>query len=278
MMLPKRLAVFKRNKLAVVGTVGAIILLLTAVFGPLIVSNDPLEQDPYHTLESPRRGNLFGTDNHGRDILSRVIYGARVSLLVSITAIALGLAVGTTVGITAGYLGGVTEIVIMRTVDVMMCIPSLILGIAIMAILGSGLSKVIFCIAIVMAPRFARLAYGSTLGIKHKEYIESARSISAPRTRIFLFHILPNIFGEILVVAVLWMGTAIQIEASLSFIGVGIAPPIPTWGNMIRTGMDYLGGAPWISIFPGLAIFCTIFFFNMLGDGIRDIADPKLYD
>jgi peptide/nickel transport system permease protein len=276
-MRNSKLKIFLRNKLAIVGAAGIFLILFTALAAPWLAPYDPLAQDPYQTLAAPMTKNFLGTDYHGRDVLSRVIHGAKISLLVSVTAIGLGLVVGTLFGVSAGYLGGLVESLIMRTVDILMCFPTLVLGVAVMTMLGSGVNKVIWCIAIVMAPRFARLAYGSTLSIKKKEYIEAAQAISAPLYRVIILHILPNIFGEILVVAVLWLGTAIQIEASLSFIGIGVPPPNPTWGNMIRAGMEYLPIASWISIFPGIAIFITIISFNMFGDGIRDIADPKLY-
>ena len=272
----QKLKIFLRNKLSLIGTVGILIILFMALTAPWIAPFDPVAQDSYNALKPPMEKHLLGTDYHGRDVLSRVIHGARISLLVSVTAISIGLIFGVVLGMMAGYLGGITETCIMRSVDIFMCFPTLILGVAVMTMLGSGVSKVIWCIAIVMIPRFARLAYGSTLSIKNKEYIEAAQAISAPTHRIFLLHILPNIFGEILVVAVLWLGTAIQIEASLSFIGIGVPPPTPTWGNMIRSGMEYLPIASWISIFPGIAILITILSFNMLGDGLRDIADPKL--
>jgi len=277
MIQPPLLKVFARNKLAVVGACGFVIILLIAAFAPAITPFTPYKQDPYMCFSPPARAHPLGTDNHGRDVLSRVVNGARISLIAAITSITLGCLLGTTIGMIAAYIGGLLEMLIMRLVDVLMCFPTLILGIGVMAILGPGLFKAIMVIALVMTPRFARLAYGSTLGLKNKEYIEAAYSISAPLPRILLYHILPNIFGEILVSAVLWIGTAIQIESSLSFIGLGVPPPTPSWGNMIRTGVDYLGRAPWISIFPGLGIFFTILFLNILGDGIRDITDPKLY-
>jgi peptide/nickel transport system permease protein len=252
-------------------------ILVLATLAPWIAPYDPLEQNLYHTLNPPSKQNLLGTDHQGRDILSRVLYGARISLLVSIASVLIGAFVGVFAGMFAAYSGGKIGSLIMRSVDIMMCFPTLVLGIAVMALLGSGLLKVVFCIAIVMSPRFTRIAYGSTLSVKNAEYIEAARSINVCQIRMFLLHILPNIFGEILVVGILWMGTAMQIEASLSFIGIGVPPPIPTWGNMIRTGMEFLPIASSISIAPGVAIFITILSLNILADGMRDISDPKLY-
>jgi len=256
---------------------GLCCLIAISLLASLLPLADPLRQDAFHTLAAPSLGHLLGTDGHGRDILSRVIYGSQVSLFTSISSIGMAAVLGTILGITAGYHNNWVEVVIMRVSDSLMALPSLILGIAIMAILGPGLDKVIFCIAFVMTPRFIRIAYGATMVVRPQEFIEAARAISAPFGRIFRVHILPNIVSEISVVAALWVGTAIQIEASLSFIGIGVPPPSPTWGNMIREGLDYLSMAPWIALAPSVAIFCTIILFNLAGDSIRDIIDPKHY-
>ncbi|MDI7258400.1 MAG: ABC transporter permease [Thermodesulfobacteriota bacterium] len=183
---------------------------------------------------------------------------------------------GTAMGVVAGYSGRWTDTLIMRMVDVLLSFPTLITAIMIAAILGSGLVKLIITIGIVFAPRFARLAYGPTLAVKEMEYVSSAKVIGASSFRIILRHILPNIFGEIMVAGSLWMGTAIMTEASLSFLGLGVSPPTPTWGNMIKSGIDVLTNAPWLSLFPGLSILITVLAFNMIGDGLRDVADPKL--
>jgi peptide/nickel transport system permease protein len=183
---------------------------------------------------------------------------------------------GTTMGMIAGYMGGRVENIIMRTVDVLMSFPNLIMGLMVMALLGSGLVKLIIAIGIVMAPRFARVAHGPTLAVREKEFVEAARAIGVSDFRMLRHHILPNIFGEVLVMGSLWAATAIRIEANLSFIGLGVPPPTPTWGNMIRSGVEWLTNAPWLSIFPGLAILLTVLSFNMMGDGLRDVTDPKL--
>lgn len=270
------LRTFRRNKTAVVGAVVAVAVVLVALLAPVISPYDPLKQNVYYRLTPPEGAHLFGTDSYGRDVFSRVIYGARVSLLVGISSVLIGIVVGTILGMVAGFLGGRVEAVIMRTVDVLMCFPDLILGLMVMAVLGPGLFKLILTIGIVMTPRFARMAYGSTLTVKQKDYVEAARAVGTPMGRVLFTHVLPNIFGELLVMATLWTGAAIRIEANLSFIGLGVPPPTPTWGNMIRTGVDYLTNAPWLSVFPGLAILITILAFNMLGDGIRDVTDPRL--
>jgi len=267
---------FKNNKTAVVGAVMALIVLLTAVGAFVIAPYDPLEQDVFHRLKPPERSHLLGTDEYGRDVLSRVIWGTRISLTVGFFSVLLGMVLGTAMGVAAGYSGGLTDSIIMRVVDVLLSFPTLITGILIAAILGSGLVKLIITIGIVFAPRFARMAYGPTLAAKEMEYVSSAKVIGAGTFRILTRHILPNIFGEIMVAGTLWMGTAIMAEASLSFLGLGVSPPTPTWGNMIKSGIDVLASAPWLSLFPGLSILITVLAFNMIGDGLRDIADPKL--
>jgi len=267
---------FKNNKTAVVGAVMALIVLLTAVGAFVIAPYDPLEQDVFHRLKPPERSHLLGTDEYGRDVLSRVIWGTRISLTVGFFSVLLGMVLGTAMGVAAGYSGGLTDSIIMRVVDVLLSFPTLITGILIAAILGSGLVKLIITIGIVFAPRFARMAYGPTLAAKEMEYVSSAKVIGAGTFRILTRHILPNIFGEIMVAGTLWMGTAIMAEASLSFLGLGVSPPTPTWGNMIKSGIDVLASAPWLSLFPGLSILITVLAFNMIGDGLRDIAAPKL--
>jgi peptide/nickel transport system permease protein len=267
---------FKSNKTAIAGAAMASMVVLTAVFAFVIAPYDPIEQNVFHRLKPPERSHLLGTDEYGRDVLSRVIWGTQISLTVGFFSVLLGMIMGTTMGMVAGYTGGKTDVIIMRMVDVLMSFPTLITGILVAAILGSGLIKLIITIGIIFAPRFARMAYGPTLAVKEMEYISSARVIGAGNFRIITHYILPNIFSEILVAGTLWMGTAIMIEASLSFLGLGVSPPTPTWGNMIKSGIDNLSNAPWLSLFAGLAILTTVLSFNMIGDGLRDIADPKL--
>lgn len=267
---------FKRNKTALIGSVIAIIIIIIAIVAPWISPYDPLEQDVFHRLTPPEGSHPLGTDEYGRDVLSRLIWGTRISLSVGILSIMLGLIIGTVMGMVAGYKGGIIDTGIMRMVDVLLAFPTLITGIMVAALLGPGLDKLIITIGIVFAPRFARLAYGPTLAVKEREYVFSARVIGASSFRIITRYLLPNIFGEVLVAATLWVGTAIITEASLSFLGLGISPPTPTWGNMIKSGIDRLTNAPWLSISPGLSILITVLSFNMIGDGLRDVADPKL--
>lgn len=265
-----------RNRTALIGAIMAILVILVALFAPLIAPYDPLIQDPFIRLEPGNSAHWLGTDDFGRDVLSRIIWGSRVSIVIGLTSVFLGMVVGTFFGMLAGYLRGKVETVIMRGIDVMMCFPDLILAIAVTAALGSSLLNLILTIAIVMTPRFARLAHGSLLALKESEYVVAAQSIGAGLPRILGRHILPNIFGDLLVAATLWVGVAIRLEANLAFIGLGVQPPTPTWGNMIRQGVDVLINAPGISVYSGLSILITILSFNMLGDGIRDMIDPKL--
>jgi peptide/nickel transport system permease protein len=179
-------------------------------------------------------------------------------------------------GLIAGYVGGRVENVLMRAVDVLMAFPSLIMGLMVLAVLGAGLGKMILAIGIVLSPTFARVGHSATLAIKENEYVEVARSLGAGRFRIIRTHVLPNILGEVVVLASIWTATAIRVEANLSFIGLGVSPPTPAWGTMIRQGTQHLADAPWVSLFPGLAILITVLAFNLLGDGLRDVLDPKL--
>ncbi len=267
--------IFKKNKTAVIGLVVALIVIFIAAIAPLLAPYDPLEQNVSEKLTPPRTRYLMGTDVFGRDVLSRVIYGARVSLMVGVFSVMLAMVVGTAMGIYAGFKGGRIENLIMRGVDILMSFPNLIMGLMVMAILGSGFIKLILAIGIVMTPRFIRIAHGSTLSIKEREFVDAAKAMGLSEWRIMTKHILPNILGEVLVMGALWVGTAIRIEANLSFIGLGVPPPTPTWGNMIREGLSHLTNAPWLSIFPGIAILITILSFNMIGDGIRDVTDPR---
>lgn len=267
---------FRKNRTAFAGAVITLIVVLVAIFAPLIAPYDPLDQDVYHRLLSPQRGHLLGTDNFGRDSFSRIIYGARVSLIVGVCSVSIGMVVGTSLGIIAAMKGGKVENLVMRVVDVLMSFPNLIMGLMIMAILGSGMGKLIIAIGIIMAPRFARIAHAPTLAIKEQDYITAARALGFSDLRVIFRHALPNILGEVLVMGTLWTATAIRIEANLSFIGLGVPPPTPTWGGIIREGMDYLSNASWISLFSGVAILITVLSFNMLGDGVRDIIDPRI--
>lgn len=266
---------FKRNKSAVVGLVMIISLVVIAVFAPWIAPHDPLEQSIINKFLSPGSEHWLGTDNYGRDILSRIIWGTRVALEVGIYSVIIGAVIGITIGVAAAYFGGVTDSILMRLVDIMLSFPDLITGLLVMAVLGAGKGKLIIAIGLTIAPRFARIAYGPVLGLKEKEFVEAARAIGQSTPRILRTHILPNIAGEMIVLGSLWTASAIRLEASLSFIGLGVPPPTPTWGQMIRDGTVRLADLPLLSLAPGAALLIAVFAFNLVGDGLRDILDPR---
>lgn len=267
---------FRRNKTSVFGMGLTLVIILVALLAPLIAPSDPTVQDVTYRFTPPEASHLLGTDFFGRDVLSRVLYGARVSLLVGGASVLIGMVVGILLGMLAAFKGGKLETAIMRLTDVMMSFPDEVFGIMIMVAIGTGLTNLIVAISLLMLPRFIRLAHGPTLALREREYIAAAKAIGVRDVRLIGRHLLPNIFGEQLVMATLWVGTAIRLEANLSFLGLGVSPPTPTWGNMIRVGLDYLTSAWWVSVFPGIAILLTVFAFNLLGDGLRDVSDPKL--
>ncbi|MGB9757953.1 MAG: ABC transporter permease [Candidatus Bipolaricaulaceae bacterium] len=273
----RRIRAFIRNRTAIVGLVLAVFMVCVAIFAPFLAPYDPFVQNVHKALAPPGREHFFGTDDFGRDVFSRVIYGARISVLVGVSSVAVGTALGAMVGLAAGYFGGWFETIFMRLVDVLMSFPALLMGLMFLAILGPGLDKLIFAIGLVLAPQVARLAHSTTVALREMDYIAAAKASGAGPFRILFRHVLPNIGGEILVMATLWTATAIRVEANLSFIGLGVSPPTPTWGNMIREGVRWLVVTPWVSVFPGLAILVAVLAFNMLGDGIRDALDPRLY-
>ncbi len=267
---------FKRNKTSVVGLAMAAVIVSLALLAPWIAPYDPIDQNVKLQYAAPSRVHLCGTDGYGRDEFSRILWGSRVSLTVGIASVLFSMVCGIPIGVLGGYKGGKMDAVVSRFNDVFMSFPIVIFGLLILAIMGPGLVKIIIAIGVALTPRIARLARGSTLSLKEMPYIEAARAVGQSDTKIIVLHIMPNIFGEILVMGTLWIATAIIVEASLSFIGLGVRPPTPSWGSMIRAGLDQLTNAPWLSMFPGLAIFLTVFSFNLIADGLRDIADPKL--
>jgi peptide/nickel transport system permease protein len=271
----RRLRVFGSNRVAVLGVVLGVLVVIAAVGAPVIGSLDPFDQSAANRLSGPDAVHLMGRDTFGRDIFARVLHAGRVSLAVGVGSVALGGTLGTLLGLVAGYGGRRVETVLMRAVDMLMVFPSLLLGLIVLAVLGAGLEKMIVAIGIVLAPAFARLVHGATLSLKEREFVEAARCLGASHSRIVGRHILPNVVGETVVLASLLTASAIRIEASLSFIGLGVSPPTPTWGNMIRDGLPVLLNAPWLSIFPGLAILVSVLAFNLVGDGVRDVLDPR---
>ncbi len=270
--------VFNQNKTTWVGLVIVFILVAMAICAPLISPYNPVEQHILSRLEPASSKHWLGTDYFGRDILSRIIWGSRISLSVGTLSVLLGMLVGSLFGIFAGYREGTVDYIIMGVMDVLMSIPSLLMGLMVVAVLGPNLVNLTLAIALTIAPRFARIARAPTVSVKKREYIEACRAMGFKDFRIMAVHILPNILGELVVMGSLWIATAVRIEASLSFIGLGVRPPTPTWGGMIQEGFRNILDAPWVSVYPGLFILITVFAFNMLGDGLRDAIDPKLRD
>ncbi len=266
---------FRRNKTALIGLILIVAVILIALLAPLLAPHDPTDQNTINRLQGSSSTHWLGTDDYGRDVFSRIIYGTRIALIVGVFSVIIGAVLGTAMGLVAGFFGGRIGTIIMRVVDILLSFPDLITGLLVMAVLGAGTVKLIIAIGLTMAPRFARIAYGSTLSVKEKEYVEAATALGQ-RTRLILSkHLLPNIAGDLLVLGSLWMAQAIRLEASLSFIGLGVPPPTPTWGQMIRDGSRYLTDLPMLSLAPGIALLITVFAFNLVGDGLRDVLDPR---
>ena len=266
----------KRNKLAMVGLGIVIILILVAIFSGLIAPYDPIVRVKEEALLSPSRAHLFGTDLLGRDVFSRVIYGSRISIVVGVVAVGISVIIGLFLGALAGYFGGVSDSIIMRIADIFFAFPYILGAIAIMTILGPGIVNIFIAIGILGWAYFARIFRSSILSIKNKEYIEAARALGANNYRIITRHILPNSFAPIIVYATMNIGSAIITEAALSFLGLGVQPPTPAWGKMLSESLDYIDIAPWMMLFPGLAIVITVLGFVLLGDVLRDAFDPRL--
>ena len=276
------LAVARRKPLGTAGAVVTLLLILTAIFAPVIAPFDPYDLNLTERglplrREAPNGEFLFGTDALGRDVLSRIIYGARVSLLVGFLSVAVGTALGTAIGLASGYWEGKVDQVLQRIVDTFMAFPGIVLALAVVAVLGQSLINIILVISIVIAPGTSRVVRGAVLAIKQNVYVDAARSIGASDLRIVVRHLLPNVVAPVLIIATVWLGNAIVIEAALSFLGLGTPPPTPTWGGMLAgEGQRNLENAPWLAIFPGLAISIVVLSFNMLGDALRDVLDPRL--
>jgi peptide/nickel transport system permease protein len=267
--------VLSQNRTSIVGILLAAFIIVLAIMAP-VISGNPVEQHISIQYQPPSRHHVFGTDEYGRDVFSRVIWGARISLLVGVLSVLMSLVLGVALGIIGGYKEGLIDQIILRYIDIFMSLPMLVMGLVVLAIMGSGISRIIIAITIAMTPRVARLARASSLSVKQAEFIKAARAIGQNDMKIIIFHILPNIMGDVIVMGALWMANAILVESSLSFVGLGVSPPTPSWGAIIREGMSQVTNAPHISLFPGLAILVTVFAFNLIADGLRDIADPKL--
>jgi peptide/nickel transport system permease protein len=268
----------RRNKLSTVGGVLFGLIVFAAVAAPLLSSHDPLAQNILHRLEDRSADYLLGTDVYGRDTWARILYGLRVSLLIGLVSTALAMIIGSALGILAGYRGGWIDSLIMRIMDMLLAFPTLITGLFIVAVLGANFWNIVLAITVTILPKFARVARAPTIALKEREFVEAARALGYSDLRIMAVHIAPNVLGEVIVLASLWAAYAIRIEAYLSFIGLGIAPPTPTLGTMIREGFEHILDSPFVSIYPGFAVLLVVLSLNLIGDGLRDAIDPKLRD
>jgi peptide/nickel transport system permease protein len=266
----------RKSPLTLVGIGIILCLVLTALLAPLIAPHDPFQLDPRNRLKPPSSEHWFGTDTAGRDMLSRVIFGTRISIRIGATVVFLAVISGCLIGLFSGYIGGKFDELVMRITDIFFSVPYLILAMAITAALGPGLLNAMLSLSIVWWPIYARLIRGQVLQIREAPYIEAARGLGASRKRIIFRHVLPNAITPVIVQASLDFGNAIMYAAALSFIGLGAQPPTPEWGAMISTARNYLQDSWWFATFPGLAILVTVIGFNLLGDGIRDLSDPRL--
>lgn len=266
----------KKSKLALTGLIIIILMVIIAVFADFIAPYDFAEQDLKATLQFPSKAHIFGTDEFGRDIFSRMVYGSRISLIVGFIAVGIAVIIGGLLGAVAGYYGNVLDNLIMRCMDVLLSIPPILLSIAILAALGPGLMNLMIATGISAIPGYARIVRASVLSVKEQEFVEAARSVGSGDIRIIMKHIIPNSLAPLIVQATLGIASAILTAAGLSFIGLGVQPPTPEWGAMLSGGRGFIRDYPYITFFPGLAIAITIFGLNVLGDGLRDALDPKL--
>jgi peptide/nickel transport system permease protein len=267
---------FRQNRFAMAGAFVVVILFLLSFFAPLITPYDPSTIDAYHVLLPPSSVHWMGTDELGRDVFTRVVYGARISLKVGFVAVGIAISIGTLVGLLAGYYGGWVDSILMRFVDIMLCFPAFFLILAVIALLEPSIWYIMLIIGITGWMGVARLVRAEVLSVKERDFITAARSIGASNVRIIFRHILPNAAAPVLVAATLGVAGAILTESALSFLGIGVQPPTPSWGNILTSGKDYLEFAWWLSLFPGLAILVTVLAYNLLGEGIRDALDPRL--
>lgn len=272
----RSIAIALRSRLFVLGIVLVLALVSVAAFAPQLAPYDPLFVNLAQRDKAPDRQHLLGTDTFGRDIFSRVLWGSRFSLVLGLGSVTIGSTVGVLFGLIAGYRGGWFDALLMRVADIFIAFRLLLLAIMIMAILGPGFANTVVAIGVSLFAEFARLTRGEVLGTREREYVEAAKATGARDFRIATLHILPNILGPLIVIATLRLGEAILAEAALSFLGLGVGPPTPSWGLMVFEGLSVLRPAPWVSIMPSLAIMITVLGFNLLGDGLRDAIDPRI--
>jgi len=267
---------FKRNRLALFGAVIILSLAVTAIIAPLIAPFDPNQQDILHRLEPPSAKHFLGTDDLGRDLLSRIIYGTRVSLLVGFVAVGIAIMIGALLGLFSGYFGGRLDALIMRLVDIMLCFPTFFLILMVIAFLEPNIWNVMIVIGLTGWPGLTRLVRGECLSVREREFVQAAKALGLSNLRIMLVHLLPNVMAPVLVAATLGIGGAILTESALSFLGLGVQPPTASWGNILTAGKDYISTAWWLSLYPGLAILITVLAYNLLGEGLRDVLDPRM--
>jgi len=270
------LKAFNTNKTSWIGLAVFLIVVAAAILAPVLAPFDPNDQNILEKLRAPTLEHWLGTDSFGRDTLSRLIYGARISLIIGVVSTIAAMVIGSAIGMLAGWRGGRLDTVTMQAMDVLLAFPSLILGLILVAMLGPSVVNIIIAIALTSIPPFARIARAPTIAIKEREFVDAGRALGYSDTRILIVHILPNILPEILVMGSLWLANAIRTEASLAFVGLGVKPPIATWGGMIREGFENILDSYWLALVPSVAILIVIFALNLLGDGLRDAIDPKL--
>lgn len=267
---------FAANVTTWIGTAVFLAIVVLALLAPYIAPYDPIEQDIVARLQPPDALHWLGTDYYGRDTLSRLLVGARYSLLIGLLSITLAVIVGTLIGLFAGYHGGRIDIVVMQAMDVVLAFPALILGLILVAMLGATVTNIVIAIAFTAIPPFARIARAPVIALREREFVQAGRALGFSDLRIMFRHVLPNILPDILVMASIWMATAVRTEASLAFIGLGIAPPTPTWGGMVREGFENILDSYSLALFPSLAVLILVLALNLIGDGLRDAIDPKL--
>ncbi len=268
--------VFFNRWVVVLGMFIILLFMIAAIFAPWVAPYDPDKIDLNNALLQPSKAHLLGTDSLGRDTLSRTIYGTRISLEIGFVVVILGSAAGMALGLIAGYFSGWIQAVVMRFIDTMMAFPMLILALLIASLLGGGINNIIMALSFTMIPAYARLMCGQVISVRENDYILAAHSMGASHFRIMLRHLLPNCFPPLIVMMTMMLGTTILAEAGLSFLGIGVQPPVATWGNMVNDGRTYLLTNPILSFAPGLAIMLVVYAFNMVGDGLRDALDPQL--
>jgi len=281
--VPQRVNEFKRFRrvflgrgVVVFGMIVIVAFIILAIFAPFIAPYDPFEPDLSHALNGPNTSHLLGTDALGRDTLSRIIYGTRTSLMIGLIVVIIACSVGMTLGTLAGYYGGWTNTIIMRVIDALMSFPMILLALVVAALLGSGIKNVIIALGVAMMPGYARVMCGQVLAVKENDYVMAGRSVGASNRRIMLRHVVPNCIAPLLVMITMMLGGVVLAEAGLSFLGIGITPPTPSWGGMVNDGRQYLLTLPILSFAPGGALMLLVFAFNMIGDGLRDALDPRL--